>query len=45
MRNAGNAPGYSDIDANGDGNIDKEEFQSHQAKNRQNRGRGQGKNR
>jgi Ca2+-binding EF-hand superfamily protein len=34
MRNAGNAPMFSDIDTNNDGNIDVTEFQTHQSANR-----------
>ena len=35
MRNIGNQPAFSDIDTNKDENISKEEFQSHQMKQRQ----------
>ena len=49
MRNAGNAPKFGDIDANRDGNIDNQEFQTHRANRRsgsgQGMGRGQGRNR
>ena len=35
MRNIGNQPAFSDIDTNKDENISKEEFQSHQMKQKQ----------
>ncbi len=35
MKNIGNQPLFSDIDTNNDGNISKEEFQSHQTNHRQ----------
>ncbi|MFT5835735.1 MAG: Tfp pilus assembly protein PilV [Sulfurimonas sp.] len=40
MRNANNAPQFSDIDTNNDANIDKQELQTHQANSRSKRGQG-----
>ena len=40
MRNINNAPQFTDIDTNNDGNIDKEEFTSHQSNNRGKRAKG-----
>jgi len=49
MRNTDDAPKFTDIDANRDGNIDNQEFKTHQANRRggrgQGMGRGQGRNR
>ena len=47
MRNADNAPKFGDIDTNKDGNIDSQEFKTHQENRRggQGMGSGQGRNR
>lgn len=50
MKNAANAPAFSDIDTNGDGAISKDEFANHQKNNMMNKrnqmgqGMGQGQN-
>ena len=43
MKNAANAPAFSDIDTNGNGYMEKNEFQIHQQNQRRKRGMGQGK--
>ncbi len=42
MRNASNAPQFSDVDADGNGAISKEELQKHQAARMNSRGGGMG---
>jgi hypothetical protein len=37
MRNLGKAPSFTDIDANGNGEISAEEFAAHQSQRRQQR--------